>query len=92
VLHVDFLLGLFFGPEEGGVTPKRRLTFNRLHGVISQRMELFNLPHVFLFILFLPLLYSLHIFIPFSPFSVETVKLHFYPSKSAVSDMEVPSV
>jgi hypothetical protein len=37
------LLGLFFDFENGGevVPPKRQLTFNGLHGVISQRIELF---------------------------------------------------
>jgi hypothetical protein len=35
------LLGLFFDPEDGGdVPPKRRLTFNRLHDVISQNITL----------------------------------------------------
>jgi hypothetical protein len=34
---------LFFDPEDGGdVPPKRRLTFNGLHGVISQNMVLFK--------------------------------------------------
>jgi hypothetical protein len=37
------LLGLFFDPEDGGdVSPKRKLTFNGLHGVISQKIELFR--------------------------------------------------
>jgi hypothetical protein len=36
------LLGLFFDPEDGGdyVPPKRRLTFNKLHGIISQKIVL----------------------------------------------------
>jgi hypothetical protein len=35
--HAGFLLGLLFGPEDGGdVPPKRRSTFNGLHGVLSQ--------------------------------------------------------
>jgi hypothetical protein len=33
------LLGLFL--DAGDVPPKRRLTFNGLHGVISQKIELF---------------------------------------------------
>jgi hypothetical protein len=38
----DFLLGLFFEPKDGGhVPPKRHLTFNGLHGVISQMIEHF---------------------------------------------------
>jgi hypothetical protein len=42
-LHAGFLLGLFFDPEDGSyVPPKRRLTFNRLHYVISQKIELFG--------------------------------------------------
>jgi hypothetical protein len=36
--HADFLLGLFFDPEDGGVPPKSRLTFNGLYGVISQKI------------------------------------------------------
>jgi hypothetical protein len=38
-----FFLGLFFGPEDGGeyIPPKHLLTFNGLHGVISQKIELF---------------------------------------------------
>jgi hypothetical protein len=40
--HAGFLLGIFFDPEDGGdVPPKRRLTFNGLHGVISQKIVLF---------------------------------------------------
>jgi hypothetical protein len=37
--HVDFLLGVFFDPED--VPPKRRLTLNGLHGSISQKIEFF---------------------------------------------------
>jgi hypothetical protein len=41
-------LDLFFDPEDGGdVPPKRRLTLNGLHGVISQKMILFVL-HTYL--------------------------------------------
>jgi hypothetical protein len=42
-LHAGFLLGLFFDPEDGGsiFIPKRPLTFNGLHGVISQKIYLF---------------------------------------------------
>jgi hypothetical protein len=37
-----FLLGLFFDPEYGGdVSLKLRLTFNGLHGLISQKIEIF---------------------------------------------------
>jgi hypothetical protein len=33
---------LFYDPEDGGdVPPKRRLPFNGLHGVISQKIVLF---------------------------------------------------
>jgi hypothetical protein len=40
VLHVGFLLGLFFDPEAGGnIPPKSRLTFNRLYGVTLQKIE-----------------------------------------------------
>jgi hypothetical protein len=40
--QAGFLLGLFLNPEDGGdVPPKRRLTFNRLNGVISQKIVLF---------------------------------------------------
>jgi hypothetical protein len=39
--HAGILLGLF-DPEDGGdVSPKRRLTFNGLHGVISPKILLF---------------------------------------------------
>jgi hypothetical protein len=42
--NAGFLPGLFFDPEDAGdyVPPKHQLTFNRLHGVISQKIELFN--------------------------------------------------
>jgi hypothetical protein len=41
--HAGFLLGLFVDPEDGVdmFPPKRRLTLNRLHGVISQKTVLF---------------------------------------------------
>jgi hypothetical protein len=63
-----FLLGLFFDPEVGGFfPPKRRLNFNGLHGVISQKTVLFRLlflcfssakDHAFTtFFLFLPFIY-----------------------------------
>jgi hypothetical protein len=33
------LLGLILDPEDGGdVPPKRRLTFNGMHGVLSQKI------------------------------------------------------
>jgi hypothetical protein len=39
-----FLTGLFFDPEEKGeFYPKRRLTINRLQGVISQKIKFFKL-------------------------------------------------
>jgi hypothetical protein len=38
-LHTGFLLGLFFDPEDH-VPPKRRLISKALHGVISQKIEL----------------------------------------------------
>jgi hypothetical protein len=38
--RVDALLGLF-DPEGGDVSRKRRLTFNGLHGVISQKIVFF---------------------------------------------------
>jgi hypothetical protein len=37
--HDDFLLGISFDPEEGDVSPKRRLTYKRLYGVMSQIMD-----------------------------------------------------
>jgi hypothetical protein len=41
--QAGFLLGLLFYPENGGqnISPKRRLTCNGLHGVISQETKLF---------------------------------------------------
>jgi hypothetical protein len=35
------LLAYFFDFQRRNVTPKRQLTLNELHGVISQRIELF---------------------------------------------------
>jgi hypothetical protein len=48
LLHTGFLLGLFFNPEDGGniFSPKRLLTFRRLHGVIFQKIKLFILTFV----------------------------------------------
>jgi hypothetical protein len=50
LLHVGFLLGLLFESEDVGYTfpPKRRLTFSRLHGVISQKIEYFSLIIIYL--------------------------------------------
>jgi hypothetical protein len=44
LLHVGFLLGLFFDPGDGGdmFLQKRRFTFNGLHGVISPKIKLFK--------------------------------------------------
>jgi hypothetical protein len=40
--HAGFLLGLFFDPEDGGdMFLQNVLTFNGLHGVIFQKIELF---------------------------------------------------
>jgi hypothetical protein len=37
------LLGLFLHPEDGSdMFPERRLSFNGLHGVIVQKIELFT--------------------------------------------------
>jgi hypothetical protein len=44
LLRAAFLLGLFFGPEDGGDMFLRKvlwLIFDGLHGVISQKPELF---------------------------------------------------
>jgi hypothetical protein len=43
LLHAGFLLGLLFGPEDGSYTFFRSviLTFIGLHGIVSQRIELF---------------------------------------------------
>jgi hypothetical protein len=35
--HVGIWFGLFDPEDEGDVSPKRRLTFNGLHGVTSQK-------------------------------------------------------
>jgi hypothetical protein len=44
LLHAGFLCGLLFDPEDGGdVPPRRRLTFNGLYGITSQKTELFTL-------------------------------------------------
>jgi hypothetical protein len=41
--HAGFFLSLFFCPEDGSdVPPKRQLTLNGLHDVISQKMVLFR--------------------------------------------------
>jgi hypothetical protein len=42
--HAGFLLGLLFLPWrwKRHVSPKRQLTFNGLHGVISQKIKLFK--------------------------------------------------
>jgi hypothetical protein len=42
LLHASFLLDLFSGPDDGGDMFLRNvgLTFNGLHGVISQKTEL----------------------------------------------------
>jgi hypothetical protein len=41
--HSGILLALFFDSEDGGdVSPKRRSTFDGLHGVISQKIVLFS--------------------------------------------------
>jgi hypothetical protein len=42
LLHAGFLLGLLFDiKEESDILPKRQLTFTGLHGIISQKTELF---------------------------------------------------
>jgi hypothetical protein len=50
----SFLLNLFFWPCRWRryVPPKCRLTFNGLHGVISQKMVLFKISYMFLIYLF----------------------------------------
>jgi hypothetical protein len=42
-VNLRFVLGLYFGPEHGGdiFLPKRLLTFNGLHGVRPQKIELY---------------------------------------------------
>jgi hypothetical protein len=39
--HAGILLGLFDPADGDGVLPKRRMTFNELRGVISQKIVLF---------------------------------------------------
>jgi hypothetical protein len=48
-LHADFLLDLFFYLEDGSDTFLRNISliFNRLYGVISQKMVLFKWFHCF---------------------------------------------
>jgi hypothetical protein len=45
------MLGLFLAPRDGGggghISPKRRLTFNELYGVISNTIELLESQAVF---------------------------------------------
>jgi hypothetical protein len=43
LIHVSFLLGLLFNPEDGGdiLLSNRPLIFNGLLGVMSQNLELF---------------------------------------------------
>jgi hypothetical protein len=43
LLHADFLRGLLIDPDDGGNMPLRnaKLTFKVLHGIISQKKELF---------------------------------------------------
>jgi hypothetical protein len=42
LLYADVLQGLFFDPKtRPRVPPKRRMTFNGLHGIIYQEIELF---------------------------------------------------
>jgi hypothetical protein len=46
VRRAGFLLDLFFDREDGGDVPaKRRSTFNGLHGVISQKIKIYNHRH-----------------------------------------------
>jgi hypothetical protein len=40
-LHAGFLLGSFFHPEDEGDMFLRNVTFNGLHSVTSQKIELF---------------------------------------------------
>jgi hypothetical protein len=50
-MYPGFLLGLFLDPEDGGdIPPKRRLAFNGLHGVISQKTKLSRLVTFLLFL------------------------------------------
>jgi hypothetical protein len=43
LLHAGFLLGLLFGPDDGGEMLLRNVSglFSGLHGVISQKIKLF---------------------------------------------------
>jgi hypothetical protein len=66
-IHAGFLLGLFFDPEDGGnISPKRQLTFNRLHSVISQKTVLFMLLFLLLHKLKTYPYFTLHYFLMYS--------------------------
>jgi hypothetical protein len=41
LLHASFLLVLVFGPQCGDFPPKRRLTFNGLHDIVSRKILFF---------------------------------------------------
>jgi hypothetical protein len=41
LLHISFLLGLLYDPEDGGYTFFRKLIFARLRGLISQKIQIF---------------------------------------------------
>jgi hypothetical protein len=54
MLHPGFLLGLFFDLEDGYFPAKRRLTFNGIHDVISQKIEIFTMFHfVYVFLIYI---------------------------------------
>jgi hypothetical protein len=50
LFHAGSLPGLLFNSEDGGGTSFKMLAFTRLHGVISQKMELFK-TKVFIYLL-----------------------------------------
>jgi hypothetical protein len=48
--HSDFLLGLFFDPEDEGMFLRNvGLIFNGLHGIISQKIEFFKYRDLYIF-------------------------------------------